>query len=256
MEWYIILLLIAAGTLVGFINALAGSGSVITLPLLIFLGLPANVANGTNRIAILMQNIVGVRGYHKQKKVDTKHGLTPSITAIIGAIIGANIAVEINADTTQKIIGVVMVIMFFIIIYKPGKWVNGKTEIKSQNIWFQIPVFFLLGIYGGIIQIGAGVFFLSALVLNAGYDVVRANALKLLIILIYTPFALAMFIMNDQVNWIYGILLGTGTMLGAHLATKHALDWDPKYIRYILLTMISLSALKLFGIFEFVISLF
>lgn len=256
MEWYFIILLIGTGILVGFINALAGSGSVISLPLLIFLGLPANVANGTNRIAILMQNIVGVRGYHKKNKFDAKDGWIPSLIAIVGSVIGANIAVDIDDVIMKKIIGALMIVMFIITIYKPKRWVTSKKDSKPQKLWFQIPIFLLLGIYGGLIQIGTGVFLLSALVLNAGYDIVRANALKLLIILIYTPFALAMFIMNDQVDWRYGILLGIGTMIGAHLATKYALDWNPKFIRYLLLTMILVSAIKLFGILDIVIELF
>lgn len=252
MEWYMIAAVVGVGILVGFINTLAGSGSVISLPLLIFLGLPANVANGTNRVALIMQNIVGVSSFYRKGKLDTGHGWIPSIAAAVGALLGANIAADLNEQVMEKAIGVLMVIMFFVILYKPNRWIREKQEVKSQSTWLQIVVFFLLGIYGGFVQAGVGIFLLAALVLNAGYDLVKANALKLLIVLIYTPFALAVFIFNDQVWWSYGLMLGAGSMTGAFLATKFALHWGPKYIRYILLFMIVVSALKLFGVFEWV----
>jgi len=238
--------------LVGFINTLAGSGSVISLPMLIFLGLPANVANGTNRVAILMQNVVGVTSFHRKKKIDYRRGWFPSLIAVAGSLVGANIAVDLNEDLMEKLIGVVMVVMFFVIIYKPNRWIRENQEIKPGKWWMQVIVFFLIGIYGGLIQAGVGIFLLSALVLSAGYDLVRANALKLLVVLAYTPFALALYIMNDQVWWTYGLILGAGNMIGAFLATKFALHWGPKYIRYILLVMIVVSALKLFGVFELI----
>jgi uncharacterized membrane protein YfcA len=252
MEWYMIVAVVGVGMLVGFINTLAGSGSVISLPMLIFLGLPANVANGTNRVAILMQNVVGVTSFHRKKKIDYRRGWFPSLIAVAGSLVGANIAVDLNEDLMEKLIGVVMVVMFFVIIYKPNRWIRENQEIKPGKWWMQVIVFFLIGIYGGLIQAGVGIFLLSALVLSAGYDLVRANALKLLVVLAYTPFALALYIMNDQVWWTYGLILGAGNMIGAFLATKFALHWGPKYIRYILLVMIVVSALKLFGVFELI----
>ncbi|RME71099.1 MAG: sulfite exporter TauE/SafE family protein, partial [Chloroflexi bacterium] len=85
MEWYIYLAIIAAGFVAGFINTLAGSGSLVTLPLLIFAGLPANVANGTNRVAILLQNVVGVSSFRQQKVLDWRGGLKLALPAIIGS---------------------------------------------------------------------------------------------------------------------------------------------------------------------------
>lgn len=253
MEWYMMLAVIGVGLVVGFINTLAGSGSVISLPLLIILGLPANTANGTNRVAILMQNIVGVAAFHKKGKLDMRQGWLPSLAAVAGSLVGANIAVDLNNAIMEKIIGVVMVVMFFLILYKPSKWVETTAFPKPQKHWMQVIVFFLIGIYGGLIQAGVGIFLLTALVLNAGYDLVKANALKVLIVLLYTPFALAMFVITGQVVWEYGLILGLGNMAGAYLATRFALHWGPKYIRYILLTMIVVSALKLFGIFTWLL---
>ena len=255
MEWYIILLVIVIGFVAGFINTLAGSGSLLTLPLLIFLGLPANVANGTNRIAILLQNIIGVVSFKKQKVFEYKEGIFLAIPAIIGSVIGAFLAVDLDEDLMKKIIAGLLVFMFFMILYKPQKWITGKKEIKEKASVWQIIVFFFIGLYGGFIQAGVGFFLLAGLVLSVGYDLVKANAIKVLIVLLYTIFALAVFMFNDQVNYTFGFILAIGNMLGAYVATKFAVKNGAKYVRYILLLAIGISALKLLGVFKLISSL-
>jgi len=253
MEWYLILALIGAGFLAGFINTLAGSGSLITLPMLMFLGLPANVANGTNRIAILLQNVVGVGSFKQQKVLNTKMGFWLAIPAVIGSLVGAQIAIELNEEIMERTIAVLLLVMFFLILYKPQRWIKGQAGyVEAKPTIFQFVIFFLIGIYGGFIQAGVGLFLLAGLVLSAGVNVVRANAMKLLIVLIYSPFAIAIFAMNDQINWQYGLILAVGNMIGAFIASRFAVSWGAKYVRYILLGVILLSSLKLFGVFDYV----
>ncbi len=247
MEWNIVLLVIVIGFVAGFINTLAGSGSLLTLPLLIFIGLPANVANGTNRIAILFQNVIGVASFKKQQIFQYKEGVFLSIPAIIGSVIGAFFAVDLDEQLMKKIIGGLLVFMFFMILYKPQKWITEKKGIKEKATFWQIIIFFFIGIYGGFIQAGVGFFLLAGLVLNVGYELVKANAIKVFIVLLYTIFALSVFIFNKQVNYTVGFTLAIGNMLGAYVATKFAVKNGAKYIRYILLITIGISALKLFG---------
>ena len=111
LDWYIYPAIIGAGFIAGFINTLAGSGSLVTLPLLIFLGLPANVANGTNRVGVLLQNVVAVDSFHRQKVMDWRRGLTLSLPAIVGSIIGAQIAVNLDETMMRRTIGALMVVM-------------------------------------------------------------------------------------------------------------------------------------------------
>jgi uncharacterized membrane protein YfcA len=249
MEWYIYPLIVLAGVFAGFINTLAGSGSLITLPLLIGLGLPANVANGTNRIAILLQNVVGVSSFKKQKVLDFRSSVKLVIPAVIGSVIGAIIAVDLNEEVMRKTIGGLLVFMFFIILWKPSKWLREQQGKSPLPYWLRAIIFFLIGIYGGFIQAGVGFFLLSGLVLGAGYDLVRANAVKVLIILTYTAFALAVFIFNDQVNYTYGLILAAGNMIGAFLGASVAVKWGPKFVRYLLLITVLVAAAKLLGIF-------
>jgi len=251
MEWYLVLAVIGVGFLAGFINTLAGSGSLLSLPMLMFLGLPANVANGTNRIAILLQNVVGVGSFRQQKVLNTRMGLWLAAPAVIGSLIGAQIAIELNEEVMEQVIAGLLIIMFFLILYKPAQWVKGQAgHVQAKPSTLQFIIFFLIGIYGGFIQAGVGLFLLAGLVLGAGVDLVRANAMKLLIVLIYTPFALAIFFINDQVNWQIGLILALGNMLGALVASRFAVSWGAKYVRYILLAVILGSALKLLNVFQ------
>jgi hypothetical protein len=254
MEWYIILAVIGVGFMAGFINTLAGSGSLLTLPMLMFLGLPANVANGTNRIAILLQNVVGVASFKQQKVLNVKMGLWLAAPAIIGSLVGAQIAINLNETMMERAIGILLFVMFFLILYKPQQWVKGKAgEVSAKPTILQFIIFFFIGIYGGFIQAGVGLFLLAGLVLGAGVDLVKANALKLLIVLLYTPFALAVFFFNDQINWKIGLILAVGNMLGAFVASRFAVAWGAKYVRYILLAVILFSALKLLGVLDFIL---
>lgn len=249
MEWYIYPLIVLAGIFAGFINTLAGSGSLITLPLLIALGLPANVANGTNRIAILLQNVVGVSSFRQQKVLDFRSSVRLVIPAVIGSVLGAMIAVDLDEEIMRKTIGGLLVFMFFIILWKPSKWLREQQGKAPLPYWLRAIVFFLIGIYGGFIQAGVGFFLLSGLVLGAGYDLVRANAVKVLIILVYTAFALAVFIFNDQVNYTYGFILAAGNMIGAFLGARVAVKWGPIFVRYLLLITVIVAAAKLLNIF-------
>ena len=256
MEWYLIIAVVFIGFAAGFINTLAGSGSLLTLPLLMFLGLPANVANGTNRIAILLQNIVGVSSFKQQKILNTKKGLWLSIPTIIGSIIGAQIAVDLNEDIMQTTIGCLLVFMFFLIILKPNSWIKEEnTNIDNKPSLIQFIIFFFIGLYGGFIQAGVGLFLLAGLVLGAGIDLVRANALKLFIILLYTPFALTIFIINNQIDYKLGLILAVGNMIGSFVATRIAVKKGAIFVRYFLLVAIFISALKLLGIFDWIINL-
>lgn len=254
MEWYIAAAVIGVGFVAGFINTLAGSGSLLSLPLLIFLGLPANVANGTNRIAILLQNVVGVTSFKNQKLLHSKIGFRLAVPAIIGSLIGARFAVDLNDELMERIIGLVLIIMFFLIVFKPAAWVKGQAgKVQEKPGIVQIVIFFLVGIYGGFIQAGVGLFLLSALVLGAGFDLVKANALKVFIVLLYTPFALAVFIYNGQVDYLLGFTLAIGNMSGAFVAARFAKNLGAGFVRYVLLVVIFFASLKLFGVIDYLI---
>jgi len=244
---------ILAGFAAGFINTLAGSGSLVTLPLLIFLGLPATVANGTNRVGVLFQNIVSAESFRRKKVLDSRGGLILAIPAILGSLVGAQIASGLDETLMRRTIGALMVVMLFVVLLRPKKWLQGELErMVERPSWLQLLLFFAIGVYGGFIQAGVGVFLLAGLVLGIGYDLVRANAVKVLIIFCFTVAALLVFIRNDQVNWGYGLLLALGNAIGGWAAAKTAVAKGAKFVRWLLIAVIIISALNLLGIIDWI----
>nr|MBN2276468.1 sulfite exporter TauE/SafE family protein [candidate division Zixibacteria bacterium] len=257
MDWYIYPLVVLAGFVCGFINTLAGSGSLVTLPLLIFLGLPANVANGTNRVAILLQTMVAVEKFRREKRLDPRRGGLLAIPAIFGAVVGAQIAVNLDEQLMRQTIGVLMVVMLVVILVKPKRWLVGRPEITDRRPGLiLILTFFGIGVYGGFIQAGVGIFLLAGLVLAAGYDLVKANAIKNLIILCFTVFALLVFIFNNQVRWEIGLILAVGNMLGAWVAARLAVEKGAGFVRWLLIGVIIVSAVMLLGVDKLIAGLF
>lgn len=246
MAWEYAVLIIITGVVCGIINTLAGSGSLISLPILMFIGLPPNVANGTNRIGILFQNIVSSIYFFRKKVLDVKTGLILGIPAVIGSVAGAFIVLELGDRLVEVVIGIVLLIMLIPVLFKPGQWLkNMHGEIKHKRWWLKVIVFGLIGVYGGFIQAGVGIFLLFALVLNSGYGLVRANALKVFINLIFTPFALIVFFAHGEIDVLAGLFLAAGNSIGAYIAGKWAVKRGAGFIRYVLMAVIIFAGIKL-----------
>ncbi|HKK59360.1 MAG TPA: sulfite exporter TauE/SafE family protein [Salinivirga sp.] len=256
MELLDYVLIAGVGLVAGFVNVLAASGSMLVLPMLIFLGLPASVANATNRVAIILQNVVAVRNFTQQKLISFRLTWPIALSATVGALLGAFVAVEINEKYLEYTIASLLVLMFFLLIFKPSAWIKGKApEAKGLHMRWQIFIFFFIGLYGGFIQAGVGLFLLAGLVLGVGHELVKANAAKVFIVLIYTPLALAVFIWNDLVNWEAGLVLAAGNMTGAFFASRYAQKIGAGFIRYLLMIVLIASALKMYGVIDWFLEL-
>lgn len=246
MEWWVYVVVVVAGIAAGFINTLAGSGSLITLPVLILAGLPANVANGTNRIGILLQSIVAVGGFRQQKVLRWTDGAALTIPAAIGALAGAFVATDIDEQLMHRIIGVLLAFMFFFLLVKPKRWlIERSSDFTGKLTPLRFVIFLAIGFYGGFIQAGVGFFLLAGLVLGAGLDLVSANAVKVLITLVFTILALGVFIAMGEVDFMLGITMGSGNMLGAWMATRVAVAKGAGFIRWVLLGAVFFFSVKL-----------
>jgi uncharacterized protein len=246
LSWEYLLLIAGAGVLTGFINTLAGSGSLISLPILMFIGLPPNVANGTNRVGVLVQNMVTSSTFHKKGLLDIPLGLQVAIPTILGSVIGAFVVLGIPDRAVEVVVGIVLFIMLIPMWFNPKKWLDG-TDMTHRKVnrplrWL---IFFGIGLYGGFIQAGVGIFLLAALVLNAGCNLVKANAQKALINLVLTFFALIVFIINGQVDWVVGIVLAIGNGIGGYLGTHWAISWGPTFVRYVVMVVVIFAGSKL-----------
>ena len=245
-EWYHYLLLIAVGFTVGFINTLAGGGSLLSLPVLIFLGLPPSVANGTNRVAIVIQAALATTGF-KSKGVSTApFNIYLGLSALCGAILGAYIAVDIKGETFNKILAFIMIAVVLIIIFKPKMKLEDLQErVTGKYLWVGVIAFFFFGIYGGFINAGLGFIIILFLHYVNQMTLVRSNATKVAVVFMYTLAALAVFIFNDKVNWKVGLILAIGNGTGGWIASRVSVNKGDGFIKTFLIIMVTLMAIKL-----------
>lgn len=245
-EWYHYPLLIVVGFAVGFINTVAGGGSLLSLPVLIFLGLPPSVANGTNRVAIIIQTAIATAGF-KSKGVSTApFNIYLGISALLGAIIGAQIAVDIKGETFNRILAIIMIIVVLIILFKPKiKLMELQERLMGKYLWIGVIAFFFFGIYGGFINAGLGFIIILFLHYVHHMTLVRANATKVAVVFIYTLSALAIFIWNDKVIWKVGLIMAIGNATGGWLASRVSVDKGDGFIKTFLVIMVAAMSIKL-----------
>lgn len=229
MDWNIVIMLIVSGIVVGIINTLAGGGSIITMTMFTALGLPITVANGTNRIAVLLQNLTATATFLTKRMLNIRRGLLLSIPVIIGNIAGSLVATHINETVFKICFGVILlVILVYIIFDNRFKIKEGHNiDIKPCHyLWF-----LLIGFYGGYIYIGIGYLILAITLWSMRMDIVTANVIKGFVILIATPFSLAVFMLNGQVAYMFGLLHGVGNIIGSFIASHYLVGWGKGFIK-------------------------
>ena len=241
-----LLLLFGVGAIAGFINVNAGGGSSLTLPTLIFLGLDASVANGTNRIGLILQNIFAVTSFRKNKIFKFKTSIFLAVFTLPGAIIGAILATQISNTLFQRILGGVLILVVISMFFSRS---HKKDALESSRSWFIYPALFCIGFYGGFLQVGVGFLFMAALYHLLRVNLVFVNMHKVFIILIYTIPALAVFSLTGNVNWQFGLVLAAGNALGGWWGAHAAVKGGEKVIRIILAVAITIMAGKLFGLY-------
>ena len=241
-----IVLLFGTGICAGFLNTVAFGGSLLALPVLIFLGLPTAVANGTNRVAIFCQNFSAIMGFRRKGVSDFSYSILLAIPAVIGAVIGAIIAIDIKDAVFNLILAVVMITMLVLTLINPTERLKDRIESSDRrsNI-IAMVVFFFIGIYGGFIQAGVGLLVITALRLLTGIDLVRTNAIKVFVIFFYTVVALGIFIIKDKVNWYLGPTLAIGNACGAWLGSHWAVEKGDKWIKVVLVVAVLAFAIRL-----------
>jgi uncharacterized membrane protein YfcA len=243
-----ILLLFGVGTVAGFMNVMAGGGSTITLPTLIFLGLNSSLANGTNRVALLIQNISGIISFRQEKYHGFKVSLQLAAFTLPGAIAGALIATRISDELFQKILAYILIgIIISILLPRPNQ---RKQEIIGQQTrsWLIYPAMLCLGFYGGFVQAGVGFLFMAALYHLMKLDLVRVNMHKIFIIFVYTIPALFIFFLTRNVDLKLGLVLAAGNAFGAWWSAKFSVKKGERLIKTILVIAILIMSLKLLNI--------
>lgn len=246
-EPWMLLALIATGFAAGFVNVIAGGGSLLTVPLLIFLGLPESTANGTSRLAVFVQNAVALLRYRREGRLDLALAARFALPAIAGAAVGAAAATRISDAAFRTVLAWVMLGCALLVAFEPKlarmrrAHTNGPTP-SAARVW---PTLFVIGLYGGLVQAGVGYLILAGLTLLLGVDLVEANIQKVAIVFIYTPIAFAVFSSDGLVAWWPAIVLSLGQALGGWIGAQEALRRGERFIRALLVVVVVLSAVKL-----------
>lgn len=241
-------ILFLVGIAAGFINANAGGGSTLTLPMLIFLGLDASVANGTNRIGILLLNLSAVSSFKREQYSKFKLSFKLALITLPGAIIGAFFSISISSKAFEIILALIMIGVIITMII-PKKKIEILSDGDGEQSWKIYLAMFGIGFYGGFIQVGVGFLLMAALHNLMKVSLIQVNMHKVFIIFFYTIPALIIFILSDNVNWILGLGLAAGTMTGAWWGAKFSVKGGEKYIKIILIIAILIMVIKLLKIF-------
>ncbi len=239
------LILVGVGFFAGAINTVAGGGSLMTIPALIFLGLPAATANATNRIGVFVQSVVAALRFARAGKLSLRRSWPSLLAACLGAPLGALLALALDEARFRQVIAVAMLVMLALLLVQPKRWLNEELQKRAVPLAVELVVFVLIGVYGGFLQAGVGLFLLTGLVLLNGQDLVMANGLKSLMVAAFTVPALVVYLAHDLVQWGPALALAAGSTLGAWWGTRLAVGYGPRLVRAVLIVVVIASALRL-----------
>jgi uncharacterized membrane protein YfcA len=237
-------LLAAAGVVSGALNVVAGGGSFLILPLLLFMGLPAPLANGTNRVGVLAQNLGGLAGFHRHGAIDWPWALTASVPALAGSALGVWAALAIPDFAFRRVLSIAMVAVTVWSLMNRGGAATNTASLRHPTHPLVLLGFFVVGLYGGFIQAGVG-FLVLAITSWAGMDLVRGNAVKLLSVLLFTALSLAVFSAASQVDWPRGMALGIGNLIGAQFGVRLAITKGHDWLQRVVTATVVLFAIAL-----------
>jgi uncharacterized membrane protein YfcA len=241
------LMLFAGGLIAGIVNTLAGAGSLLTVPLLVLVGLPGNVANGTNRLGVFVQSAVAAWRFRAEDVSGTRRALPVLLPIVLGSIAGSAVISQLSDEAFEKLFGFVMIGLLILILRRPIK----PTAEQSGPTWSK-PVMFLvflaIGLFGGAFQAGVGLALVLALS-SSGYDLVSANSIKVVLNAALTAGALPVFILQGQVAWLPAIVLASGFALGGELGARLAIRGGERLIRPVLVLTVVALAGRMIGLY-------
>jgi uncharacterized membrane protein YfcA len=245
LELYEIPLIIVTGFVAAFLNTVGGGGSLFSVPILTFLGLPITSANATSRVALLFQNVFAVFGFRsKGVELPWPYSLYLGISSLFGGWIGALLASRVADEVFSKIFVGVMVLSIFLILFDPLKSKGPeKYSFKSQAIG--VTLFFFIGIYGGFVQAGIGFMVIAVLSIVNNLNLVKSNYVKVFAAIVYTAVSVVVFAIEGKIHWYTGLVLAIGHALGGWYASRWSVDKGEVWIKRVMIVSIIGMAIKL-----------
>jgi uncharacterized membrane protein YfcA len=245
MEPWQILLLTLTGIVAGWLNVMAGGGSLLTIPVMLFMGIPAPVANGTNRIAILLQNIIAVGTFFRRGFAQFRLSLSLAGAASIGALAGANVGIHLEGVWFNRMLALVM-IGVMLIMWTGGIHPDKNTgSDQAKNLVAGHILMVGAGFWGGMIQVGVGFILMPILHRVLGLNLVLTNVHKVFVIMVYTVIALLVFAVQIELLWWVGLGLAVGNAIGGWLGAKSTITHGEVWIKRVMYIALTAFIIKL-----------
>ncbi len=238
-------LLVGGGAIAGFVNAFAGGGSALTIPLLMFAGLDAHLANGTNRLAVLVQAGVSGHAFHQREVRPWALSARAAVPAVVGAGLGAVVATRLSAPTLNAAFGVVFLTLAAAMAARPSWLLPGDSGPVGRPGVGALLALFGVGLYGGLFQAGVGIPLLLVAVRGLGLDLVHGNALKVAVVGTYTALVVVIFGGVGHIDWLAGALVAVGGLLGSRLGVRFAVEKGAAAIRWGVVVALTVAGLRM-----------
>lgn len=246
MVWYEYLLITVVGFCAAFLNTVGGGGSLFTVPILTFLGMPITAANATSRVAILSQNIFAVFGFASKKvELPKQYSLWLGLTSVIGGFIGSKLASTIDDRVFKQLFVVVMLISLVLVIFDPFKTKNEAEKMSPARQAIGAFIFFFIGIYGGFVQAGIGFLVIGTLTAVNNLPLVKVNYIKVFVAIAYTLISVIVFAMEGKIVWFTGLILAIGHALGGWYASRWSVKAGEVWIKRVMIVSVLAMAIKL-----------
>lgn len=245
MNWYEYPLIIMVGFLAAFLNTVGGGGSLFSVPILTFIGLPITIANATSRVALLFQNIFAVGGF-KSKGVELPwpYAIYLGIASLGGGLLGSFLASQVPDDVFKKIFVGVMILAVGLILYDPFKS-KGEEILTPRSQWIGSFFFLLIGVYGGFVQAGIGFLVIAVLSLVNNLSLVKSNYIKVFAAIVYTGVSVVVFAYEGKINWSIGLILAIGHALGGWYASRWSVKAGDVWIKRVMIVSVFVMAVAL-----------
>jgi uncharacterized membrane protein YfcA len=246
MEWYHYLLITVVGFCAAFLNTVGGGGSLFTVPILTFLGMPITLANATSRVAILSQNIFAVFGFaSKNVELPKKYSFWLCLTSLIGGFIGSKLASTIDDKVFSRVFVVVMLISLVLVIFDPFKAKGQEEKMSPARQAIGAFIFFFIGIYGGFVQAGIGFLVIGTLSVVNNMNLVKVNYIKVFVAILYTTISVLVFAFEGKIVWTTGLVLAIGHALGGWYASRWSVKAGEVWIKRVMVVSVLAMAIKL-----------
>jgi hypothetical protein len=239
-------ILIGGGLAAGVVNTLAGGGSLISVPLLVLVGLPGTLANGTNRLGVFVQSLTAAWRFWAHGHSGLAGAARIVLPVCLGSLLGAVTVARLADATFEKLFGLVMLIDVIPMLRRPRARAEGTQRAWHPALGF--AVFFAIGLYGGAVQAGVGLLLVGALH-HSGYDLLRANSIKVTVNVVLTAVAIPVFVLAGQVAWLHAAILAVGFFAGGALGTRIAVRGGERVIRPAMVAAILILAGRMLGFY-------